>query len=1136
MKVHIINYIYILRIILALIVENENFTLGKQIGQGNFSIVYSTQNPYYVAKVSQKNNPKAFKAYKIELDVLKTVKSDGLINLKRGGMSQLGGNEVGILIIENCPNGSLIDLLTKLPNNKPTEPLVLQVLRDVLQGLISMHKQGYIHRDVKMENVLLGSTFKLCDFGSTTKKKYQIIENSIRDDIKDEMEENTTPFYRAPEYLDLYSGFPWDERADIFALGVLQFIFSFQKPPFESQLAAINGQYFLPENHGYSSKFINLMKSMLIQDPRKRPQATDLLQQVSQWHLPLKYIQEVQKKTPDLQYMFNSVDNVYIQRKEQPLGFLDKLKRYLNTLSRTTEAWVEQCTQNDDLPPRSEDIRSLIIKAWFKREKIPKFYSAVHSKVLLPHSTNPKVILKLQILLHNYLKKGPPEAMNQQQQKIAPSMNQYIDLAIWSIIKLLIDTNRAQLQKSPKSEITLNGQYAQLLQAKLQLCFDNKSIFEASYSLTPLLSSLENGQFWKPIDSRVFDKLLDYWSTALNFAGIILKSTNLWNIQTVAIMQMVDEIYSLLSMFLHLWAQVKQTTNETEGADISKLTEWVLSIDNQFENNYLLSKQFIANISKLQEFKVIQKSLPKLPDEVITYIQNLQFLTGRSSIQINSTNAIQGIKIPVSYKVTVNNLKQQLLSLEGFDKTTPAQGDFIPDFGVFAQQDNQNNFQSWANFSLVDPNQFSKASSNVNLDLRQSNQTNIDQDLQKNITFNLQYDRSNIVQSGQFGDYPVQSEILFIQPQQSNNTSIIQKQQPDFLDLLNQEHVVQPPVEQKKPDEVDLLSFDDLPDSNVIPLDVNFNQQPVQFLTNFQQDLINLQLQQEKIQPSKEEIQLLQKFFQEEDISKYVIAFSSFIIQQQIASGASCIVHKGFHYGRFVAIKELDQTKSDENSQKEFKRETLTLIKAKQHENLVSFLGISTNNNKVYIITEFCSGGTLFDIIHRQLEINLDEIQKIKFSLDVAKGMQYLHSLGIIHRDLKSLNLLLESDNLLATKIKVADFGLSRTKLEQDSLMTAVVGTFHWMAPEVFEGQDYTAKADVYSYGIVLYEIWSREIPYKNIQNPMQIMKMVVEQQHRPELNFQCPDQIKQLIQLCWNQNPSKRPSFTNIVDLLSQI
>lgn len=78
-----------------------------------------------------------------------------------------------------------------------------------------------------MENVLLGSTFKLCDFGSTTKKKYTVIENQFRDDIKDEMEENTTPFYRAPEYLDLYSGFPWDERADIFALGVLSFIFAF---------------------------------------------------------------------------------------------------------------------------------------------------------------------------------------------------------------------------------------------------------------------------------------------------------------------------------------------------------------------------------------------------------------------------------------------------------------------------------------------------------------------------------------------------------------------------------------------------------------------------------------------------------------------------------------------------------------------------------------------------------------------------------------------------------------------------------------------------------------------------------------------------------------------------------------------
>lgn len=99
-----------------------------------------------------------------------------------------------------------------------------------------------------MENVLLtsGGQFKLCDFGSATKVKYAKVDNNNRDDIIEDMEGNTTPFYRAPEYIDTYAGYPIDERVDIFALGVLAFIFCFQKPPFDTGLAAVNSHYFIP--------------------------------------------------------------------------------------------------------------------------------------------------------------------------------------------------------------------------------------------------------------------------------------------------------------------------------------------------------------------------------------------------------------------------------------------------------------------------------------------------------------------------------------------------------------------------------------------------------------------------------------------------------------------------------------------------------------------------------------------------------------------------------------------------------------------------------------------------------------------------------------------------------------------------
>ncbi|CAD8065846.1 unnamed protein product [Paramecium primaurelia] len=274
----------------------------------------------------------------------------------------------------------------------------------------------------------------------------------------------------------------------------------------------------------------------------------------------------------------------------------------------------------------------------------------------------------------------------------------------------------------------------------------------------------------------------------------------------------------------------------------------------------------------------------------------------------------------------------------------------------------------------------------------------------------------------------------------------------------------------------------------------------------------------------------------EVDISDFIIQYNELVFYEQIASGGSGVVYRGRFKNEIVAIKDIDINEKDEQKMKEYKREIVTLVKVRHHQNLVCLVGITFHQNKLYIITEFCSGGSLFDLIHRNRETKIDQLTKLKLSLFIAEGMAYIHKLGFMHRDLKSLNILLDQPFSPDSNIKIADFGLARTALEKTEWMTAVVGTFHWMAPEVFRGEMYTNKADVYSYGIVLYEIFSRQIPYMNIANPMQIMKAVTEQNQRPDLSFECQQEIKALMAQCWHPNPEQRPTFEQIINSLQSL
>jgi serine/threonine protein kinase len=244
---------------------------------------------------------------------------------------------------------------------------------------------------------------------------------------------------------------------------------------------------------------------------------------------------------------------------------------------------------------------------------------------------------------------------------------------------------------------------------------------------------------------------------------------------------------------------------------------------------------------------------------------------------------------------------------------------------------------------------------------------------------------------------------------------------------------------------------------------------------------------------------------------------------REIGSGVSANVFYGIdkRSNKEVAIKKLKFTKLTGSELQSFQREVAVLASA-QHPALLGFVG-ATDSPPFYIVTEWMGGGTLYHELHKHKRLNPTKLSIAAF--DIARGMQFLHSCHIIHRDLKSLNVLFDTNG----RAKICDFGFSKTERD-DAYVTPYIGTPHWMAPELLSPDaTYTSKVDVYAYGIVLWEIATGEIPYPNLEAP-QIYVQVYVNDLRPPIPDTVDPQIKALIIQCWDRNPDLRPSFDEIV------
>jgi len=255
-----------------------------------------------------------------------------------------------------------------------------------------------------------------------------------------------------------------------------------------------------------------------------------------------------------------------------------------------------------------------------------------------------------------------------------------------------------------------------------------------------------------------------------------------------------------------------------------------------------------------------------------------------------------------------------------------------------------------------------------------------------------------------------------------------------------------------------------------------------------------------------------------------------------LGSGGFGSVYEARYRGERLAVKKFHQgTKNEKAALESFEAEGSILHF--NHPNIVRSLAVLTMlGDTRCIIMEFAGERNLQSVINNSFE-ELDRNRRIKFSLDIATALQFAHQQGLAHLDLKPRNVLVTAED----HCKLADFGCCREVEENDKpaspTKSNLTGTYAYRAPELLKGESPSTKADIYSYGICLWQMLTREQPYGN-ENHHVVIFGVVAYQLRPELkeDIKGDEHYVNLIRVCWQAEAKFRPAASEVVNRLQDI
>lgn len=239
-----------------------------------------------------------------------------------------------------------------------------------------------------------------------------------------------------------------------------------------------------------------------------------------------------------------------------------------------------------------------------------------------------------------------------------------------------------------------------------------------------------------------------------------------------------------------------------------------------------------------------------------------------------------------------------------------------------------------------------------------------------------------------------------------------------------------------------------------------------------------------------------------------------------VGKGTFGLVRKGRWRDQDVAVKSI----ASDHEKRAFLVEVRQLSRV-DHPNIVKLYGARVRT-PVCLVMEYAEGGSLYNVLHTMKQVPYTLAHALSWMLQCARGVAYLHSMkpkALVHRDLKPPNLLLVNGG---TVLKICDFG---TACDVQTQMTNNKGSAAWMAPEVFESSTYSEKCDIFSWGIILWEVLTRRKPFEDCGPPAFCIMWAVHQGKRPPLIRGCPTVLEELMVTCWSKHAEQRPPMAEV-------